>query len=305
MAADASALTTRAAVERRLQSGSSDPGGLVLHAVLLLTVLISLGVLVVLIADITLRSLPIFTERPLEFLTSPLSSRPARAGIVQGILGSVLLMGFVVAIALPVGIGAAIYLEEYARDTALTRLIRTNIRNLAGVPSIVYGLLGLAMFVSTLGLGKSLVAGGLTLAVLVLPIAVITTSEALRAVPNSIREAALGVGATRWEMVRSHVVPYAAPGILTGTILSLARAFGETAPLLMVGAIAGTFSARGVGDMLTGSYTALPTIVFNWSGQPQDEFRALTSAAIVALLLVILLVNASAIMLRNRYDRKW
>jgi phosphate transport system permease protein len=208
-------------------------------------------------------------------------------------------------IALPLGIGAAIYLEEYATDSWLTRLIRTNIRNLAGVPSIVYGLLGLAMFVSTLGLGKTLVAGGLTLAVLVLPIAVITTSEALRAVPNSIREAAFGVGATRWETVRSHVVPYAAPGILTGTILSLARAFGETAPLLMVGAIAGTFSSGGIGDMLTGSYTALPTIVFNWSGQPQEEFRALTSAAIVALLAVILLVNASAILLRNRYDRRW
>jgi phosphate transport system permease protein len=262
-------------------------------------------VLVVLVGDILIRSFPVFTERPIEFLTSPLSSRPARAGIVQGILGSVVLMGFVAAIALPLGIGAAVYLEEYARDTWLARIIRTNIRNLAGVPSIVYGLLGLAMFVSALGLGKSLIAGGLTLAVLVLPIAVITTSEALRAVPNSIREAAFGVGATRWETVRSHVVPYAAPGILTGTILSLARAFGETAPLLMVGAIAGTFSSGGIGDMLTGSYTALPTIVFNWSGQPQDEFRALTSAAIVVLLVVILLVNASAIMLRNRYDRKW
>jgi phosphate transport system permease protein len=149
------------------------------------------------------------------------------------------------------------------------------------------------------------VAGGLTLAVLVLPIVVITTSEALRAVPLSIREAALGVGATRWETVRSHVVPYAAPGILTGTILSLARAFGETAPLLMVGAIAGTFSSGGIGDMLTGSYTALPTVVFDWSGKPQEEFRALTAAAIVVLLLVILLVNASAILLRNRYDRRW
>ena len=154
-------------------------------------------------------------------------------------------------------------------------------------------------------MAKSLVAGGLTLGVLVLPIAVITTSEALRAVPNSIREAALGVGATRWEMVRSHVVPYAMPGILTGTILTLARAFGETAPLLMVGAIAGTFSNGGIGDMLTGAYTALPTIVFNWSGQPQDEFRALTAAAIVVLLVVILLVNAGAILLRNRYDRRW
>jgi len=305
MTAADQALSTREAVERRLRSGGGDARGLVLQGVLLLSLLIALGVLVVLVGDIFIRSLPVFAERPLDFLTSPLSSRPARAGIAQGIVGSILLMAFVAVIALPLGIGAAIYLEEYARDGWLTRLFRTNIRNLAGVPAIVYGLLGLALFVSTLGMGKSLLAGGLTLAVLVLPIAVITTSEALRAVPNSIREAALGVGATRWEMVRSHVVPYAAPGILTGTILTLARAFGETAPLLMVGAIAGTFSSGGIGDMLTGSYTALPTIVFNWSGQPQDEFRALTSAAIVVLLVVILLVNASAIVLRNRYDRKW
>jgi phosphate transport system permease protein len=305
MTAPSQALGTREAVERRLRSGGGDMRGMVLQGALLLSLLVALGVLVVLVGDILIRSLPVFAERPIDFLTSPLSSRPARAGIFQGIAGSVLLMAFVAVIALPLGIGAAIYLEEYARDSAPTRLIRTNIRNLAGVPSIVYGLLGLALFVSTLGLGKSLVAGGLTLAVLVLPIAVITTSEALRAVPNSIREAALGVGATRWEMVRSHVVPYAAPGILTGTILTLARAFGETAPLLMVGAIAGTFSGGGIGDMLTGSYTALPTIVFNWSGQPQDEFRSLTSAAIVVLLVVILLVNASAILLRNRYDRNW
>jgi phosphate transport system permease protein len=305
MTSGARALTTREAVERRLHAGGGDPLGLFLQGALLLSLLIALGVLVVLIGDILVRSLPVFTERPLDFLTSPLSSRPARAGILQGIVGSVLLMAFVAAIALPLGIGAAVYLEEYARDTWASRLIRTNIRNLAGVPSIVYGLLGLALFVSTLSLGKSLIAGGLTLAVLVLPIVVITTSEALRAVPGSIREAALGVGATRWEMIRSHVLPYAAPGILTGTILSLARAFGETAPLLMAGAIAGTFSGGGIGDMLTGSYTALPTIVYSWSGQPQDEFRALTSAAIIVLLVVILLVNASAILLRNRYDRRW
>jgi phosphate transport system permease protein len=305
MAGGANILTTREAVEQRLQAGGGDPRGLVLQGALLLSLLIALGVLVVLIGDILVRSLPVFAERPVDFLTSPLSSRPARAGILQGILGSVLLMAFVAGLALPLGIGAAVYLEEYARDTWAARLIRTNIRNLAGVPAIVYGLLGLALFVSTLGLGKSLIAGGLTLAVLVLPIVVITTSEALRAVPNSIREAALGVGATRWEMIRSHVLPYAAPGILTGTILSLARAFGETAPLLMVGAIAGTFSSGGIGDMLTGSYTALPTVVFNWSGYSQDEFRSLTSAAIIVLLVVILLVNAGAILLRNRYDRKW
>jgi phosphate transport system permease protein len=305
MATGTNVLTTREAVEHRLHAGGGDRLGLILQGALLLSLLIALGVLAVLIGDILVRSLPVFAERPVDFLTSPLSSRPARAGILQGIVGSVLLMAFVAAIALPLGIGAAVYLEEYARDTWASRLIRTNIRNLAGVPAIVYGLLGLALFVSTLALGKSLIAGGLTLAVLVLPIVVITTSEALRAVPNSIREAALGVGATRWEMIRSHVLPYAAPGILTGTILSLARAFGETAPLLMVGAIAGTFSSGGFGDVLTGPYTALPTIVYSWSGQPQDEFRALTSAAIIVLLVVILIVNASAILLRNRYDRKW
>jgi phosphate transport system permease protein len=305
MAAQAPTVSTREAVEQRLRGGRADLRGVLLQVALLASLLIALGILLVLVGDIVGRALPVLTERPMEFLTSPLSSRPARAGILQGIIGSLMLMAIVVVLAFPLGIGAAVYLEEYARDTRLARIIRTNIRNLAGVPSIVYGLLGLALFVSTIGLGKTLIAGALTLAVLVLPIVVITTSEALRAVPLSIREAAFGVGATRWETIRDHVLPYAAPGILTGTILSLGRAFGETAPLLMVGAIAGTFTSTAVGDMLSGAYTALPTIVYNWAGQPQAEFRALTAAAIVVLLVVIMLVNASAILLRNRYDRKW
>jgi phosphate transport system permease protein len=305
MSVDSGAVATREAVERRLRSGGSDVRGAVLEALLFLSLLVALGVLLVLIGDIVVRAIAVFTDRGLDFLSSPLDARPERAGILQGIIGSVLLTVLVAVLALPLGIGAAVYLEEYARDTWLSRLIRTNIRNLAGVPSIVYGLLGLAIFVSLVGIGNSLIAGGLTLAVLVLPIAVITASEALRAVPMSIREAAFGVGATRWETIRSHVLPYAAPGVLTGTILSLGRAFGETAPLLMVGAIAGTFSSTAVSDMLTGSYTALPVIVYDWSGKPQDEFRALTAASIVILLIVILLVNATAILLRNRYDRKW
>jgi phosphate transport system permease protein len=305
MARLAGAATTRQAVELSLRGGGRDVRGAVLQALLLFALAAALGVLAVLLADIATRAVPVLTQRPVEFLTAELSSRPARTGIWQGLLGSLLLIAFVVATALPLGIGAAVYLEEYAADTRMTRLIRTNIRNLAGVPAIVYGLLGLAVFVSLLGLGSTLVAGGLTLSVLVLPIVVITTSEALRAVPLAIREAAYGVGATRWETIRSHVLPYAAPGILTGTILSLARAFGETAPLLMVGAVAGTFSGSGIGDMLTGSYTALPTIVFDWAGKPQEEFRALTAAAIVVLLVVIGLVNAGAIYLRNRYDRNW
>ena len=306
MAVRVQALNATEMVEQRLRGQTTDWRSRALEIGLLLSLLISLGVLLVLLADIIIKSFPVFASRPAEFLFSPLSARPASAGILQGLVGSLLLVLFVVLLALPLGVGAAVYLEEYAHDSALTRLIRTNIRNLAGVPAIVYGLLGLAVFVTLLGLGKILVVGGLTLAILVLPIVVITTSEALRAVPASIREAALGVGATRWETVRSHVLPYAAPGILTGTILALARAFGETAPLLMVGAVAGTFSANGgLLAQLTGAYTALPTIVFNWAGQPQDEFRSLTAATIVVLVAVILLVNGTAIVLRNRYDRRW
>ena len=300
-------LTTTAAVESRLRgTGSTDWRGWVVEGALLLSLLVALAVLLVLLADIAATALPVLLERPGEFLTSPMSARAERAGIVQGIVGSVLITLIVAVISIPIGIGAAIYLEEYARDTRLSRFIRTNIRNLAGVPAIVYGLLGLAVFVTVLGMGRILLAGGLTLAVLVLPIVVITASEALAAVPGSIREAAFGVGATRWETIRSHVLPYAAPGIFTGTILSLARAFGETAPLLMVGAIAGTFSfSGGPGEQVTARYTTLPTVIFHWAGYPQDEFRALGAAAIAVLLAVILVVNAAAIILRNRYDRKW
>lgn len=299
-------LTTTDVVERRLRGGGADPRSWLLEGALLLSLLIALGILFVLLTDIVIGAMPVVTERPLDFLTSPMSARSERAGIIQGLTGSVMLTVIVALIAIPIGVGAAIYLEEYASDTRLSRFIRTNIRNLAGVPAIVYGLLGLAVFVTLLGMGRVLLAGGLTLAVLVLPIVVITASEALRAVPGSIREAAYGVGATRWETIRHHVLPYAAPGIFTGTILSLARAFGETAPLLMVGAIAGTFSfGGGPLDQLTSRYTSLPTVIFHWAGYPQGDFRALTAAAIGVLLLVILLVNAAAIYLRNRYDRKW
>ena len=294
-------------VALRLRGGGLDWRSYLLHGAMLLAMFTALGILLVLLADVAMRALPVLTERPLDFLTSNLSSRPARAGIGQGLTGSLLLVVFVAVLALPVGVGAAVYLEEYARDTPITRFVRTNIRNLAGVPAIVYGLLGLAVFVTLLGLGKILIVGGLTLAILVLPIVVITTSEALRAVPASIREAALGVGATRWETVRSHVLPYAAPGIFTGTILSLARAFGETAPLIVVGAIAGTFrySADNLVEQLQGPYTALPTIIYGFARDPDAEFRANTAAAIIVLLVVLLAVNGLAIFLRNRFERRW
>ena len=189
-------------------------------------------------------------------------------------------MILVALLALPAGIAAAIYLEEYAPDNLLSRTLNTVIRNLAGVPAVVYGILGLSFFVLALGGftgGRTVIAGGLTLAVLVLPITIIVTAEALRAVPASIREAGFGVGATRWEVIRSHVLPYAAPGILTGVILTLARAFGETAPLLLVGAAATGFAqpaSATILDRLTGPYTSLPTIIYSWSRQPDPDFRA-------------------------------
>jgi phosphate transport system permease protein len=279
------------------------------EVLVLLMLLGSLAILVVLLADIFRAGWGVLAERGTEFVRSPMSPVAERAGVWQGIAGSFLLMAFVVALAFPVGIAAAVYLEEYAKDTAFNRFVTVNIRNLAGVPSVVYGLLGLAVFVRAMGDwtgGNSIVSGGITLAILVLPIVIITSSEALRAVPGTIREAAFGVGATQWETIRSHVLPYAAPGILTGTVLSLARAIGETAPLLMVGAVTGALftGERGLMETIHGPFTALPTIVFSWARQPGADFQELTSAAIIVLLALVLTANAAAIVLRNRYQRR-
>lgn len=297
--------STTDAVRQRLAGRRVDTGSFIFEALLILALVTAFAVLVTLLVDITIRGVPVFAERGLEFLTSPGSSRAERAGVAQGIVGSVLLMVVVVVVAFPIGIAAAIYLEEYAGDNWFTRLINTVVRNLAGVPAIVYGLLGVFLFMTVFG--RSVVAGGLTLAVLVLPIVIITTAEALRAVPWSIREAAFGVGATRWEVVRTHVLPYAAPGIFTGTILSLARAFGETAPLILVGAVLGNFSfnADNIREALSGPYTSLPTIIYNWARQPDADFRANTAAAIIVLLVVLLTIQALAIYLRNRFERTW
>jgi phosphate transport system permease protein len=298
-------------VRKSLQGRRFDLGGLAFQAALLLSLLASLLLLVVLMADVVRQSISVFAERGGEFFTGRLTVVTAStAGVGQGLTGSLLTLLFVVLVAIPLGIGAAVYLEEYARDTRLNRFITVNIRNLAGVPSIVYGLLGLAVFVELAGQltgGKSVLTGGLTLAVLVLPIVIITSSEALRAVPDGIREAGYGVGATRWEVVRSHVLPSAAPGILTGTILSLSRAVGETAPLLLVGAVTGLLATGETGffEQLFDRYTTLPTIVYRWARLPQDDFRLLTAAAIVVLLALTLSANAVAILLRNRYERKW
>jgi phosphate transport system permease protein len=291
--------------------GRGDLPGKLFQLLLLGSLLFSLAILFILLADVLVRAVPVFAERGVGFLTAPLSSNPANAGVWQGIVGTAILGAIVSLLAFPFGIATAIYLEEYAGDTRMTRFIQVNIRNLAGVPSVVYGLLGLTVFVAVFGAitdtnGRNVLAGGATLAVLVLPIVIITSIEALRAVPNTIREAGYGVGASRWEVTRSLVLPSAAPGVLTGTVLALSRALGETAPLVLVGAVMGSFSGGGsIADLFTGSFTALPVIVYDWSRKPQDEFRALAAAAIVVLLVITLIANAIAIYLRNRYERAW
>ena len=228
----------------------------------------------------------------------------------QGIKGTLILMVLVALVAFPLGIACAVYLEEYSSRSRFAKWTRINVRNLAGVPSIVYGLLGLAIFVKALSAvtsGKTIFAAGLTLAALVLPIVIITASEALRAVPRSIREGALGVGATEWETVRHHVLPSAAPGILTGTVLALARAAGEAAPILLVGAATGLLvtGSQNFFEQLTGSFTAMPAVIYSFARQPGEDFRAITAAASVVLLVLVLLMNGFAVWLRNRYERKW
>lgn len=314
MGAVATDVTTRA-VEEALRGRRRDVAGAAVAAALLLALLASLALLVLLLWDAASRGVPLLLERGTSFLTNGTSSLPARAGIGPALVGSLTLMAIVAVIAFPLGVGAAVYLEEYAHDTRTTRFIAANIRNLAGVPSIVYGILGLVIFVDVLRKvllamrpTGSLLSGGLTLAVLVMPIVIITTSEALRAVPMSIREAAYGVGATRWETIRSHVLPYAAPGVLTGTVLALARAFGETAPLLLVGAVTGFFStgnAATADKLLSTAYTALPVQIYAWTSLPQPAFQDLAAAGIVVMMVLLLLVNGVAIWLRNRYERKW
>jgi phosphate transport system permease protein len=304
---------TGVAVRRSLTGTRFDLWGTVFAVLLLLGLLFSLAVLTVLLVDVVTRALPVFQTRGWEFITSPLSPDPSEAGISQGLLGTLLLVVLVPVIAFPIGIATAVYLEEYAPDNALSRFIAVNIRNLAGVPSVVYGLLGLTIFVAFFaaigaGNGRNMLAAMITLGVLVLPIVIITSAEALRAVPMALREAGYGVGASRWEVTRKLVLPAAAPGILTGTVLALARALGETAPLLLVGAVLGGFSTPDdatVIDRLTGSYTALPITIFQWSKQPQQEFQQLAAAAIVVLLAVTLFANAVAVILRNRYERNW
>lgn len=300
-------------VRRSLVGKRLSVGEIAFQGTLLVSLLMSLFILLVLLGDVLRTGLPLLAERGTGFLNSGISSFNApTAGVYQGLVGSIMTIAVVLVVAIPLGVAAAVYLEEYAKDTRLNRFINVNIRNLAGVPSIVYGLLGLALFVELFrGLtgGATMIAAGLTLAVLVLPIVIITSAEALRAVPQSIREGAYGVGATHWQVIRYHVLPPAMPGVMTGTVLSLARALGETAPVLLVGAVTG-FLASGNLSMLEllrepRAYTTLPTVIFQYSTLPDAAFREVAAASIIVLLAVILTANAAAIILRNRYERKW
>jgi phosphate transport system permease protein len=253
-----------------------------------------------------------------DFVTRPQTSEPLTAGVRTAILGSLWTILFTILLAFPMGVGAAIYLEEYATENWFNRIIQTNINNLAGVPSIVYGILGLAIFVRALEAftsgkmfgvvnltsanGRTVLSAGLTLGLLVLPIIIINAQEAIRAVPRSLRNASYGVGATKWQTVWSHVLPNAMPGILTGTILAISRAIGETAPLVVVGAsTAISFDPSSPFS----KFTTLPIQIYQWTSRPQDEFRSLAAASILVLLVLLLSLNASAVLLRNRFSRRF
>lgn len=265
---------------------------------LFLATSLAIVILAALIFDISKAGVPWLS---MELLTNTPSRKAEQAGLRPALLGTLWVIGFTALFAFPVGVGAAIYLEEYAPNNRWTRLLKTNIANLAGVPSVVYGLLGLGVFVSVLGFGRTVFSGALTMALLILPVIIIASQEAIRAVPASLRQAAFALGATRWQVARDHIIPAAMPGILTGIILSISRAMGETAPLLVVGAAAYvTFNPTG----LTSKYTVLPMQIYEWARRPQQDFQDLAAAAIIVLLVLLLVLNGAAIYLRQRFSKK-
>ncbi len=227
---------------------------------------------------------------------------PEHAGLVSAIMGTLLVIAVTSAVAFPLGIGAALYLEEYASLNPLTETLQVLIANLAGIPSVVYGIIGLEILARWAGLGRSVLAGGITLGLLILPVMIIAAREGLRAVPPWVREAAHGVGATRWQVVRHHVLPYALPGIFTGMILSLSRAIGEAAPLILLGAF---LFLTYIPDSLSDSFTVIPLQIFSWATKPQAGFDTIASMAIVILLVMLLTLNALAIVLRNHFQKRW
>jgi len=236
-----------------------------------------------------------------DFLTSNSSRRPERAGIYTALLGTLWMMAITAPLTFIIGVATAIYLEEYAKDTRMSRIIQTNISNLAGVPSIVYGILGLTIFVRTFAFDQSILSGALTMTLLVLPIIIVASQEAIKAVPGSLRSASFALGANRWQTIVRVVLPSSMPGILTGSILSLSRAIGETAPLIVVGAAA--FIVRPP-DSLLSQFTVLPIQIYTWASQPKAEFQNISAAGILVLLIILLGMNAVAIVLRNKFQKR-
>lgn len=307
----------REMIKSSVEGSSRDAGGTAFKLGLIATLLITLLILAVLLVDVVVDGWSILSTDLLGFLQGTLRSRsedPA-IGVHQGLYGSLWIAIFVAVLAFPIGIAAAIYLEEYASKNRLTSTIELAIRNLAGVPSVVYGLLGLFLFVendwisTNITGGRTTVSAGLTLAILVLPIVIITSQEALRSVPSGLKEGAYGVGSTKWEMIRSQMLPYAAPGILTGTLLSMSRAIGEAAPLILIGAVSGGMTQNpSLFDVsaLRERFTAMPIIITTWTQNAGRDpgFNADAAAAIVVLLVFVVLLNMAAILLRNRFESK-
>ena len=266
------------------------------HGIFLIGTLFSVAILVILLTSMIGQG---FRQIDWQFLTSFPSRTASKSGILPALVGSLWLIVLTALIAIPVGVGAAIYIENYGKDSRLNRLIKVNIANLAGVPSIVYGMLGLSLFVRTLGFGRSILSGALTMALLILPILIVAAQEALRDVPASIIAGSYAVGSTKLQTITKMILPYAFPRILTGIILALSRAIGETAPLLLIGAFS---FVRFLPENVLSAFTVLPIQIYVWAGKPQALFHEITAAAILVLLVVMILINGLAIYLRNKYD---
>lgn len=305
---DSQRSATRTQVRQAITQQNRHLPSIALSVTLLIAVTFTLLTLFSLLARIVTQAIPAFSERGASFLSGTIGSEPDKVGIWPGLFGSFAIGLGVLLIAVPLGIGAAIYLEEYADQNRLNRFVVVNIRNLAGVPAVIYGVLGLIIFVGWLKPvtnGGTVVAAALTLAILVLPVVIITSMEAIRAVPMGLRDAGYGVGASRWEVTRDHVVPYAMPGILTGTVLALARALGEAAPLIMIGAITGLLPETS----FSGKFTAIPMLIYSWSGRPDSSggnigWSNAAAGAGLVLLALVLVFNIIGIFLRNHFEAK-
>ena len=273
--------------------------GRAFHGLCLLSVCIALGMLTVLLIYLLQQGV---TGIDWSFLTSFPSRHPDKAGIKAAMLGSIYVVLVAGVVSFTLGVATALFLEEYATRSRFSKIAKINIANLAGVPSIVYGILGLQIFVHSMHLGSSVLAGGFTLALLVLPIVIVAASEAVRAVPPSLREGSFALGATRWQVIWHMVIPQAFPGILTGVILAVSRAMGETAPLIAMGALA---FVPFTPDSPLSRFTVLPIQIFNWTSRPQEGFRETAAAGIIVLLVILLVMNAGAVILRNRFQNKW